>query len=103
MDSEQPRVRISRRKVLKQIGTGAAIAWSAPILTSIETPAFAESRLGCDPRPTCSPRPTPPRQPCNGNPDCQCYMLWKEPGNPCCCGQFTEFFCPFPTKPDCAN
>jgi hypothetical protein len=32
---------VSRRKMLKRIGAGAAIAWTAPILTSIRTPAFA--------------------------------------------------------------
>ena len=34
---------ISRRRMLKRIGAGAAVAWSAPILTSIKTPAFAQS------------------------------------------------------------
>jgi hypothetical protein len=33
---------ISRRRMLKRIGAGAAVAWSAPILTSIRTPAFAQ-------------------------------------------------------------
>jgi hypothetical protein len=32
---------ISRRKMLKRMGAGAAVAWSAPILTSVSTPAFA--------------------------------------------------------------
>jgi hypothetical protein len=40
--------RISRRKALKRIGAGAAIAWSAPIMTSLRTPAFAQgSPPGC--------------------------------------------------------
>ena len=34
---------ISRRKMLKRIGAGAAVAWTAPVLTSIRTPAFAQS------------------------------------------------------------
>jgi hypothetical protein len=34
--------RISRRRMLKRIGAGAAVAWSAPILTSLSTPAFAD-------------------------------------------------------------
>ena len=34
--------RISRRRMLKRIGAGAAIAWSAPVLTSLRTPAFAQ-------------------------------------------------------------
>jgi hypothetical protein len=37
---------ISRRRMLKRMGAGAAIAWSAPVLTSIRTPAFAQT-------PTC--------------------------------------------------
>lgn len=36
---------ISRRRMLKRIGAGAAVAWSAPILTSIRTPVFAQA--GC--------------------------------------------------------
>lgn len=32
---------ISRRRMLKRIGVGAAIGWSAPILTSLRVPAFA--------------------------------------------------------------
>ncbi len=34
---------ISRRVVLKRIGVGAAIAWTAPIITSLGTPAFAQA------------------------------------------------------------
>jgi hypothetical protein len=37
---------ISRRRMLKRIGAGAAIAWSAPVLTSIRAPAYAQT-------PTC--------------------------------------------------
>jgi hypothetical protein len=33
---------ISRRRMLKRIGAGAAIAWSAPVLSSLRTPAFAQ-------------------------------------------------------------
>jgi transcription elongation factor len=38
---------ISRRRMLKRIGAGAAVAWTAPILTSIRTPAFAASPRTC--------------------------------------------------------
>jgi hypothetical protein len=34
---------ISRRRMLKRVGAGAAIAWSAPILSSLRTPAFART------------------------------------------------------------
>ena len=42
-ESADPTHSISRRRMLKRIGAGAAIAWSAPILTSLRTPAFAAS------------------------------------------------------------
>jgi hypothetical protein len=38
---------ISRRRMLKRIGAGAAIAWSAPVLSSIRTPAFAQRENVC--------------------------------------------------------
>lgn len=38
---------ISRRRMLKRIGAGAAVAWSAPVLSSIRTPAFAGTPPGC--------------------------------------------------------
>jgi hypothetical protein len=38
---------ISRRRMLKRIGGGMAIAWTAPVLTSMRTPAFAQSP-GCE-------------------------------------------------------
>jgi hypothetical protein len=34
---------VSRRKMLKRIGAGAAVAWTAPILTSVRVPAYAAS------------------------------------------------------------
>lgn len=44
---------ISRRRMLKRIGAGAAIAWSAPVLTSLRIPAFAQAASGpC--APTCT-------------------------------------------------
>lgn len=33
---------VSRRRMLKRIGAGAAIVWSAPVLTSLRVPAFAQ-------------------------------------------------------------
>jgi hypothetical protein len=35
--------KLSRRRMLKRVGAGAAIAWSAPILSSLRTPAFAQA------------------------------------------------------------
>jgi hypothetical protein len=40
---EELQNRISRRRMLKRVGAGAAIAWSAPILSSLRTPAFARA------------------------------------------------------------
>jgi len=51
MESEEIREEatdgISRRKMLQRIGAGVAIAWTAPILTSIGTPAFAAGSGTC--------------------------------------------------------
>ena len=40
---EETNTGISRRTALKRIGVGAAVAWTAPMVMSIETPAFAAS------------------------------------------------------------
>jgi hypothetical protein len=36
--------RISRRRMLKRIGAGAAVAWSVPVISSLSTPAFAQQQ-----------------------------------------------------------
>jgi hypothetical protein len=50
--------KISRRKALKRVAAGTAVAWSAPVLTSVSAPAFATHRydvctghelVDCDP------------------------------------------------------
>jgi CHRD domain len=38
---------ISRRKMLKRVGAGVAVAWTAPILTSVRVPAYAQVSPGC--------------------------------------------------------
>jgi hypothetical protein len=45
---EQEHNRLSRRDALTRIGVVGAVAWSAPIISSIRTPAFAQS-------PSCLP------------------------------------------------
>jgi hypothetical protein len=78
---------ISRRRMLKRIGAGAAVAWTAPILTSIRTPAFAQSgESPCDPGAPCDIN-----TPCNvaiachnGNPLCNCWV--NADHNACFCG-----------------
>jgi hypothetical protein len=91
MIPEEPQVveGISRRRMLKRIGAGAAVAWSAPILTSIRTPAFAQSGGSpCDPSAQCDLS-----MPCNvaiachnGNPACNCWV--NADHNACFCGDF---------------
>jgi hypothetical protein len=39
---------ISRRRMLKRIGAGAAVAWSAPVITSLSSPAFAQTTPRCE-------------------------------------------------------
>lgn len=48
MDQRSPGRSITRRTMLKRIGAGTAIAWSAPILTSLRTPAFAQYGEVCE-------------------------------------------------------
>jgi hypothetical protein len=74
--------RISRRKALKRVAAGTAVAWSAPILTSLSTPASARhlysecaghELVDCDPTTV---------QECNG-PPCPTF-------GPCACVATTE-------------
>jgi hypothetical protein len=70
MDSEEQMDRISRRKMLKRIGAGAAVVWSTPIITSIQTPAFAASGPLCSrciPYDCVNPMPL-----CNNGTQCVC-------------------------------
>jgi hypothetical protein len=80
----EPKEGVSRRKMLKRIGAGAAIAWTAPILTSIRTPAFATTgeTCGCD-----------LSTPCNAPIDChnsggQCNCWVNSAHSACFCGPF---------------
>jgi hypothetical protein len=80
---------ISRRKMIKRIGAGAAIAWTAPVLTSIRTPAFAQGSPGggcdCDINNPCNVA-----IPCNNNdPNCNCWV--NAAHNVCLCGSFVQF------------
>lgn len=72
----QPEAGVSRRRMLKRIGAGAAIAWTAPILTSIRTPAFAQ--YGCD----CPPWSCTKQQLCDNG--CPCAPHHGN-GGPCVC------------------
>ena len=61
--------RISRRKMLKRLGAGAAVAWSAPVLTSLRTPAFAQYGPCAPIGALCGP-PDPRCGGASGCPDC---------------------------------
>ncbi|SRR6266511_1969042 len=97
---------ISRRKMLKRVGAGAAIAWSAPILTSIGTPAFAQygGCASCDAGQVCTPDCDVVRV-CHGNANCGCFRNVDTSG--CCCGDLKDGFCasfpPCTTGADCAG
>jgi len=94
---------ISRRRMLKRIGAGAAVAWSAPVLTSLASPAFAQT-------PTCS-------EPCDfvcgdearqcGPSDCELdFCLCEQTTeNTCLCAQdaFCDQLRPCETSADCIN
>lgn len=79
---------ISRRRMIKRIGAGAAIAWSAPILTSLKSPAFAQPSpiAPCDPGAPCDLNaPCNVAIPCKGgNPACNCWVLADR--SSCFCG-----------------
>jgi hypothetical protein len=88
MEELEPKEGISRRKMMKRIGAGAAIAWTAPILTSIRTPAFAQTAgpAPCDPGQVCAACGA--AQACMGNAACNC---WLTSGNVCACLNFVQF------------
>lgn len=84
---EAPSNRISRRRMLKRIGAGAAVAWSAPIISSLRTPAFAAyPPTVCDPGQTCPD--CPERVTCQGNENCQCWSASNDQGDFCVCTAF---------------
>jgi hypothetical protein len=61
-----PEERLSRRRMLKRIGAGAAVAWTAPVIVSLTArPAFAQGSPSCD----CISDPC--NNPC-GLPGCLC-------------------------------
>ena len=98
---------ISRRRALKRIGAGVAVVWTVPIMTSLRTPAFAQSV-------SCSDTGCPGDDglPCTGNPpgcpdgDCYlspCFKIEDTEGN-CRCVQnaFLSCLSPCSNSSDCA-
>lgn len=78
MEEETPRGinEVSRRKLLKQAGVGAAVVWAAPVVTTLGGHAFAQSYGQC---PDCAPATLP--EACFEQPACGS----EESGNPCGC------------------
>jgi hypothetical protein len=70
--------KLSRRRMLKRIGAGAAVAWSAPVLSSLRTPAFAQYP---PPHEECRGATCAAFIPCSGpNPDCVCVTTSEGTG-----------------------
>ena len=79
---------ISRRRMLKRIGAGAAVAWTAPVLTSLRTPAFAQ---GSPPSSSCEGcTDCGPLVPC-GTGNCGCFPAI--PSRACHCGELFSGAC----------
>jgi hypothetical protein len=77
--------RISRRRMIKRLGAATAVAWTAPVLSSLGTPAFAQPQ-SC---PGCVALGQPQETHCAQQPDCG-----AEPsGNPCSCLRTPEDRC----------
>jgi len=106
MDHEDDRIvdsgGISRRKMLRRIGAGAAIAWTAPVLTSMRAPAFAQGTIGC---PGGGLPCQAPGDPCTGqvlcgNQGCFCNQNVTDglPNGNYCCTVPTDC-----TNQDCRN
>jgi hypothetical protein len=90
----------SRRQIIKGAAVGTAVVWTAPVLSSVTSPAFAASAAGCGKGFTCAD-PTQITF-CGTSPggdfECICYaetdpdkgQTGNETGNSFC-GQ--DFFC----------
>jgi hypothetical protein len=66
---DTPEVLISRRRILKRIGAGTVIAWSAPMISSLSVPAYAQN-YGGEPCTVCGCLQEPTNPSCGG--ECVC-------------------------------
>jgi hypothetical protein len=78
-EEERQERSISRRTALKRMGAAGAIAWATPVISSMHTPAYAES-------PPTGECPAPPLEnpcfgqtPCGGV-NCWCVRTWDGAG-----------------------
>jgi hypothetical protein len=97
MDPDEGEEGISRRRMIKRMGAGAAVAWSAPVLMSIQSPAFAQASPTCEvfdciKFPLCGQAPGCPTSP----PECQGHPCVRLFDNSCICVNNGQ-----PSVPDC--
>jgi hypothetical protein len=98
--------RISRRRMIKRLGAATAVAWTAPVLSSLGTPAFAQAAscancvpfgqpgdTHCAQQPDCGAEPT-------GNP-CSCLRVSQAQGGGCACHSCV--FCDNPAVTPCGS
>lgn len=89
---------ISRRKLLKRLGAGTAVVWSAPVLSSITTPAFGQTPADCFPT-FCGPRYEfcgEPGVACPLPPECSVGICSLLNDNSCLCWDLAVCTCPNP-------
>jgi hypothetical protein len=93
-DQQQP---ISRRRLLKRLGAGTAVVWSAPVLSSMRTPAYAQASPTCFPA-FCGPRFEfcGPESTCPLPPGCAVGICSVMNDNSCLCWDFAFCTCPNP-------
>lgn len=79
--------RVSRRHMIKRLGAATAVAWTAPVLSTVGSPAFGQPHYdGCL---QCVPLGQPGDVHCAQQPDCG-----AEPsGNPCSCLRTSDDRC----------
>lgn len=96
---------LSRRSMLKRLGAGAAVVWTAPVLTSLGTRAMAQ---GTPPPDECADNPRDQCQcvapSCDGDPDCFCTTP-AEGGCVCvdCGNSACDLFEPCNSSADCPS
>lgn len=73
--------RISRRRMIKRLGAATGVAWTAPVLSTVGIPAFAQGSPFI-PCPDCVPLGATGQEHCVGQPECG---AGDPPGNPCLC------------------
>jgi hypothetical protein len=69
-EDEKADAGISRRSALKRIGAAGALAWTTPIISSLRTPAFAQSP---GPDPECAGEECLSLVICSSNTNCFCF------------------------------